>query len=1051
MTASVRPLARLAGVAAAAALLCAAPAARAGLKLADSFRVGSSGVLCTAQSRVADPALAGLFDRGYQLVCRDASTPVGKLLALRTEGPGAGAAVAARLVAARPADATCAAPVAGDIPALPDARLTRCTAAGLAWSAYEVTRGNTHYAAIGLAGYGSVLRLGLRALVADAPVNGEVEVAATEAGDPAAFARIQAGSLDPGQALTEGYVRNNAASFAEASEFFDLLVERSRQGQPGFNHSAEYLANLALQQSNLGNFAEADALFARADHALDPADSVVVRLIRNFRAMHEMNRRRPAAALTELERAAPVDTAGLDRDRVATGYIDVPLAQKLNSDDRALRGLAGVGSTLSPSERAAILDAQALYLRGAAERSLGRDAPARADLAAALVRLDAVRQGRVTSADWLRAGVATELAILQERAGQAADARASLTAATVIYARDYPDSAALLMARARLAALLARQGATAESAALYRSVIKAAPATPGAGQAVRGLVGPYFGLLADGGSGEAGDFFDASQILVRPGVAQTQAVLARELSGGSDVAAGLFRQSLTLSRDILRADGDIAALTAKPEPGPDDAATIAALRARREALGRDQTAVLSQLSDVPRYRSITNNVVTLADLQGQLHTGEAYYKLVLVGNDAYALFATAAVARVLRVGASTAELGAMVRALRDSIVRFDEFGRPRTDPFDAATARRLYHAMFDPVDAEMPAVRHLIFEPDGPLLQLPVNLLITDDKGLADYARHVAADDDQAYDMRGIAWLGRSRMVSTAVSPRSFLDVRAIPASTAPRSYLGLGQNAIPAGVAPKLTLASERRTRGAVSEATPAPAAARDRCDWPLKQWANPISPAELEIGARLIGHGTAEVVTGAAFNDTALMARTDLRQFRVIHFATHGLVTAPRPECPARPALLTSFGGGDSDGLLSFAEIFDLTLDADTIILSACDTAGTATAAATREAGIATGGNFALDGLVRAFVGAGARAVIASHWPVPDDYGATRTLITGLFTDAARTSVGEALRASQVTLMDAADTSHPYYWSGFAIVGDAAKPLASAAVAPAAPGTAR
>ena len=94
---------------------------------------------------------------------------------------------------------------------------------------------------------------------------------------------------------------------------------------------------------------------------------------------------------------------------------------------------------------------------------------------------------------------------------------------------------------------------------------------------------------------------------------------------------------------------------------------------------------------------------------------------------------------------------------------------------------------------------------------------------------------------------------------------------------------------------------------------------------------------------------------------------------------------KCAAQPALLTSFGGDGSDGLLTFREIFDLHLDADLVILSACDTAGKASAAATQQAGLSTGGDVALDGLVRAFVGAGGRLVIASHWPVPDDFNAT------------------------------------------------------------------
>jgi CHAT domain-containing protein len=138
-----------------------------------------------------------------------------------------------------------------------------------------------------------------------------------------------------------------------------------------------------------------------------------------------------------------------------------------------------------------------------------------------------------------------------------------------------------------------------------------------------------------------------------------------------------------------------------------------------------------------------------------------------------------------------------------------------------------------------------------------------------------------------------------------------------------------------------------------------------------------------------------------------------------------------------MTSFAGEESDGLLSFSEIYDLRLDADLIILSACDTAGKASLAATREAGLRTGGDFALDGLVRAFIGAGGRSVIASHWPVPDDYDATNRLISGLFTAPPGTATATALRLAQDKLMSRPETSHPYYWAGFAIIGDGAAPV--------------
>jgi CHAT domain-containing protein len=213
------------------------------------------------------------------------------------------------------------------------------------------------------------------------------------------------------------------------------------------------------------------------------------------------------------------------------------------------------------------------------------------------------------------------------------------------------------------------------------------------------------------------------------------------------------------------------------------------------------------------------------------------------------------------------------------------------------------------------------------------------------------------------------------------------------------------------------------------------DNCLWSPAIWANPIKADELYSAARRFGEA-ASVVTRDEFTDTRIRQREDLAEYRVLHFATHGLVTAPEPECPPRPALLTSFGDEDSDGLLSFAEIFGLRIDADLVILSACDTAGGATVGATREAGVTSGGDYALDGLVRAFVGAGGRTVLASHWPVPDDFDATKRLISGLFT-ADGSMTAEALRTSQLDLMDDADTSHPFYWSAFAVVGDGAIPV--------------
>src|SRR5688572_27943217 len=221
------------------------------------------------------------------------------------------------------------------------------------------------------------------------------------------------------------------------------------------------------------------------------------------------------------------------------------------------------------------------------------------------------------------------------------------------------------------------------------------------------------------------------------------------------------------------------------------------------------------------------------------------------------------------------------------------------------------------------------------------------------------------------------------------------------------------------------------MEEARPV-AAVSDECEWSMTSWQEPINPEEMEIGQGAFGPAKNTIVTGAAFTDTALLNDPNLYNYRILHFATHGLVTVPRPDCPPRSELVTSFGGPGSDGLLSFREIFDLQLDADVVILSACDTAGAATALASREAGIATGGNYALDGLVRAFVGAGARSVVASHWPVPDEYDATKRLVGGLVEAQPGQPLADALEKAQLKRMDDTKTSQPFYWAAFIFLGD-------------------
>jgi CHAT domain-containing protein len=1014
----MNPLFRLAapvGLALGFATGSMAHAQAAQVSLQDNFRLGSGGVLCSAQSLGRDPAIRDMFDRGYAIVCRDAAAPVGRLYVLRS----AGDEPAARLAALRSKAAECGPFARTEVEGLGTVDAARCTAAGsgIGYRVYSWRRGSRLYVAEGLAGYDSALRLGLRTLVADRPVAGEIEVAVTEAGDPAAFARVQAGALDPARALAEGYRRNNSGNYAEAAEFIASVVERRTEGA----NPTEALLNQALQQSNLGNVGEAETSFAQAME-LAGADPVLARMLRNYRAMHLLNRQLPGDALAELERPVPevaLPSAG-------GPVIDARLAARLNAESAALRQLGGADGALLPEEKAQILDAQAQHLRGTLLRLQKRPAEAASALQAALAGLDSVRNGRVISTLWMRAQVYGELAALAEARGDSAEAERQHRAAVTLLETDYPGSVALLSAQGRLAGYYARSGRAADARTLYRGIVEASSVSGTSSPTLRQTLGPYFALLAreSGDPAAVGEMFKASQLLVRPGVAQTQAVLARELSGGSDEAARLFRQSVNLSRDIERMRVEIARLSQAGEGA--DPVRAATLRQQLDEMEKAQVATQAKLAEFPRYRVVSGGAMELAELQQALRPGEAYYKMTMVGDDGYAILATPTTARAWKIGASAAELERSVDALRATI-SVVENGQVLTYPFDVELAHKLYGQLFAPAEAELAGVRHLVFEPDGAMLRLPPNLLVTERSGIDAYLAKARQPQSDGFDFTSVKWLGRDRDVSTAVSARSFRDVRRAAPSRAAKEYLGFGENQPPAGAE-----IEQAAVRGLLGEAS--------TCAWPVQAWARPISAAELHAAGKVIaarGEPGTEIVTGAAFSDSAIKARRDLSGYRILHFATHGLVTAPRPECTARPALMTSFGGGDSDGLLSFGEIFDLKLDADLIILSACDTAGKASLAATREAGVRTGGDFALDGLVRAFVGAGGRSVIASHWPVPDDYDATNRLTSGLFKAERGTATATALRQAQAALMAQADTSHPYYWAGFAIVGDGAAPV--------------
>jgi CHAT domain-containing protein len=181
------------------------------------------------------------------------------------------------------------------------------------------------------------------------------------------------------------------------------------------------------------------------------------------------------------------------------------------------------------------------------------------------------------------------------------------------------------------------------------------------------------------------------------------------------------------------------------------------------------------------------------------------------------------------------------------------------------------------------------------------------------------------------------------------------------------------------------------------------------------------------------ADVFLGAKANEETVRT-ADLAHRRVVMFATHGLVPGDLDglQEPALALSAPSVARVQGDGLLTMSKILGLKLDADWVVLSACNTA----------AGSGAGAE-AVSGLGRAFFYAGTRALLVSNWPV--ETTSARALTTDLFRRQAEQpslSRAEALRQAELALIDGpgflADGkplfsyAHPIFWAPFAVIGD-------------------
>jgi CHAT domain-containing protein len=991
---------------------------------------GASGAVCEAVRDYQDPLGQGADAKAWRLRCRGYNTVLGRIYQLPA---GQKAAWAAALKAR----AECAAPEAapGGVPAT----LATCTVGGQGGAPYIVylsDKGGALTVVEGLAPLSDVIETGLKvALGAALPKSTDIQTSAAQAEIAADFPNMMglaaaeaAAAADPERLRTRGYVQNNEWRFDEAETAFRALVTEGEVRNAPPAQRADALLNLAMNISNNGRFEEAEAFFVEAEGMIAPDDAVTRARALNYRALHERNRGRfeqaIAAAQAALTLRAGNPQSGARTATMASGgmsgsggklVIEPAVARKLNTPSVAQSQIEA--SKVTVAEQLAIQDAQAWHVIGTSQAALGDTVAARASLEKArdvLVRSAAL--GRLTA--WLQARVEADLAGLDLKEGLPAQAATRYGQALNILRTRHSGSSAEGALLLDLGRAQAASGRDADALATYGKAMAIFQSQRGGLGGSADAAGSYFDLLLKlmaqepAKAAEYGAlFFDASETVVSSATAETVNRLAARVAAGDGQISGLSRAFEDSRRRLRATESQIASLQADgaytDQVRIDMTAILAAEQTDADALEA------RMLAANPRYNQLVAPGAPAAEVQKALKADEAYVKLLPLAGRTYGVLLTSGTVKPYVVEMGRGEVQAAVTRLRLSLEPTESL-----IPFDVAGSSALFEKLFGPVKGDVLAAKHLIYEADGPLVSLPAALFVTD-------TTPVKTDKKGEPDYVHTAWLGKTVASSLVVSGASFLQSRAFAPSAAKRPYLGFADPSLPRGDDRAFTSVTRSfLRRSAVLERV-----CGETRNALMRIEALPETAAEVrQVGQSLGTPGS--VMTGAAFSDDAVRGRTDLADYQVLYFATHGLL--PQPDaCVPEPALVTSLGGGDSDALLDTSEILNLKIDADLVVLAACDTGGAG--ASVDRTGL-TGGGEALGGLTRAMVYAGSRALVVSHWSV--DSEASVRLMTGLFASGAPT-MAQALQRSQATLQKDPNHAHPYFWAPFTLVGDGARPL--------------
>jgi CHAT domain-containing protein len=605
------------------------------------------------------------------------------------------------------------------------------------------------------------------------------------------------------------------------------------------------------------------------------------------------------------------------------------------------------------------------------------------------------------------------------------------------------------------AAALARKGNTTEALQAFKESLPTLLSVSGSGDddsgstaaaregRIRFVIESYLRLLsrnpASASSSVVEETFGLADVLRGQSVQRALQASSARSATQDPVLAQLVRDSQDIDKKIGAAVGALNNLLTLPSSERDEK-----LVAGTEAeIARLQAARVQSLKDIarkfPSYGELVNpGLPTPADLQKQLAGDEALLSFYFGRFDSYLwVLRKEGPVRFVRIDIKVGDINAKVNKLREAL---EPNAAMISDipPFDLDLAYELYALLLKPTEAEWKPAKNLIVVTNGALGLLPLSLLPNEPS-------KIDPDDDPLFSSyRKVAWLARSHAVTLVPSISALATLRKLPVGTASRQQLiGFGDPLFSkeqADAAAKDDAAVQVATTANVTRGVPLKRRNSPRIEGvdsvQLAQLPRlPDTAEELKSIALALQADPVKVLNlGKDANEKNVKA-ANLSNFRIVAFATHGLVPGELDGL-TQPALALSapaVADTDGDGLLTMEEILALKLDADWVVLSACNTG----------AGVVAGAE-AASGLGRAFFYAGTRALLITNWSVHSE--SARELITDLFkrqADDPKLTRGEALQQAMMALVDGpgyvgADGkteftyAHPLFWAPYSVIGD-------------------